>query len=147
MCKAPQHYDGVMPKKKTPPNRKLLLTSRISVFVLALALFVKNLIPMKNPSVPITPIQTYVPPALVNASYSSGSKKVDATFDNSADTVTFSGTSLGAITLPRAMSGSGARYANDDESIVFWEHQGVLTVTQNDKTIFTGKINTPTLGN
>jgi membrane-bound inhibitor of C-type lysozyme len=30
--------------------------------------------------------------------------------------------------LQRAISGSGARYANDDESIVFWEHHGEATL-------------------
>jgi membrane-bound inhibitor of C-type lysozyme len=30
--------------------------------------------------------------------------------------------------LQRAISGSGARYVNDDESIVFWEHHGEATL-------------------
>lgn len=40
--------------------------------------------------------------------------------------------------LPRAVSGSGARYAAD--GIEWWEHQGEATYAVNDKTIFAGKL-------
>lgn len=36
--------------------------------------------------------------------------------------------------LYQSVSGSGARYTNDDESVVFWEHQGTVTITIGDKT-------------
>lgn len=74
----------------------------------------------------------------VSATYSDGKSEVMANFDNDADTVTFSHPSLGAVTLPRALSGSGARYANGDETLVFWEHQGELTITKDDEVIFKG---------
>jgi heat shock protein HslJ len=37
--------------------------------------------------------------------------------------------------LDRVMSASGARYTNDDESVVFWEHQGEAMVEVNGETI------------
>ena len=46
---------------------------------------------------------------------------------------------LGTVTLPIARSASGARYANEDESLVFWEHQEEVTITKNNQQIFQGK--------
>lgn len=37
--------------------------------------------------------------------------------------------------LNRAVSGSGARYTNDDESVVFWEHAGEAMIEVNGVTI------------
>jgi len=37
--------------------------------------------------------------------------------------------------LKRAISGSGARYANNDESVVFWEHAGKARVDIDTKTV------------
>lgn len=39
--------------------------------------------------------------------------------------------------LKRAVSGSGARYTNEDASVVFWEHQGEATITINEETLVT----------
>lgn len=75
---------------------------------------------------------------LMTASYFDGSTSVDATFNNNEETVTFTLKTLGTVTLPRAVSASGARYANEDESIVFWEHQGVATITKNGTVVFRG---------
>ena len=38
--------------------------------------------------------------------------------------------SLGALYLPQAMSASGARYANADESIVFWNKGNTAFITE-----------------
>jgi len=38
--------------------------------------------------------------------------------------------------LNRVVSASGARYANDDETVVFWEHQGEAMVEVNGETIY-----------
>ena len=47
-----------------------------------------------------------------------GGKSIEATFYASSVSLTLSdGRSL---TVPQAMSGSGARYANKDETFVFW---------------------------
>jgi len=36
------------------------------------------------------------------------------------------------------ISASGARYANDDESVIFWEHQGEAIVEMNGETAYEG---------
>jgi membrane-bound inhibitor of C-type lysozyme len=38
------------------------------------------------------------------------------------------------LTLPQAMSGSGARYANADESIVFWNKGDTAFITEGSAT-------------
>jgi len=40
------------------------------------------------------------------------------------------------LDLPVAMSASGARYANSDESIVFWNTGDTAFITEGDKTTF-----------
>lgn len=49
--------------------------------------------------------------------------------------VTYSGSEY---ELPIAVSASGARYANKDESVVFWEHQREAILEVNGKTIVDG---------
>jgi heat shock protein HslJ/membrane-bound inhibitor of C-type lysozyme len=78
------------------------------------------------------------------ASYSNGESTVEVAFNQAKDTVTFTQNAGGAITLPRAISASGARYANNDESIVFWEHQGEATISVNGVETFKGQIITDT---
>lgn len=43
-----------------------------------------------------------------------------------------------ALSLPRALSASGARYAKDDESIVFWNKGDTAFVTENGTTTYAG---------
>lgn len=74
----------------------------------------------------------------VSASYTDGTTMVDAMFDTDADTVTFTHVSVGTVTLPSAVSASGARYTNEDESIVFWEHQNEATITKDGEDVFKG---------
>ena len=76
--------------------------------------------------------------SIVSASYSDGQVTIVANYDITNKTVTFTYPSLGTVTLPIAISGSGARYANEDESLVFWEHQDELTIIQNGIEIFRG---------
>ena len=38
--------------------------------------------------------------------------------------------------LPQVISGSGARYANDDESIVFWNKGNTAFITEGEKTTY-----------
>ena len=40
--------------------------------------------------------------------------------------------------LKIAVSASGARYANEDESVVFWDHQGEAMVLFNDEPTYEG---------
>lgn len=66
-------------------------------------------------------------PAQVSASYDCEGKPVAAAFDNTAQTVTLQ-IAAETLTLPSAMAGSGARYA-DDKGNEFWEHQGEAQLT------------------
>lgn len=75
-------------------------------------------------------------PEIVTASFSDDSVTVEASFNNDDGTVTFTHPAVGTVTLPRAISASGARYANEDESIVFWEHQGEVTIILNGVDVF-----------
>jgi heat shock protein HslJ len=68
-------------------------------------------------------------------------EEVAAQFSTSA--VTFTQSALGTLTLNQALSASGARYANADESIVFWNKGNEVTISQNDTLIFTGTVKTP----
>jgi len=78
-------------------------------------------------------------PKSVSASYSDGSTVLVATFNIDNDTVIFTHASVGTVTLPRALSASGARYTNEDEHIVLWEHQGEVTITEEGKVVFKGQ--------
>ncbi len=42
------------------------------------------------------------------------------------------------ITLPQTISGSGARYANADESFVFWNKGNTAFITENGTTTYSG---------
>jgi len=86
-----------------------------------------------------TPSPSNNNPEFVPASYSDNNVKVAAIFDITNDMVTFSHPAVGTTTLPLAMSASGARYANEDESIVFWEHQDELTIIKDEIIVFKGK--------
>lgn len=82
--------------------------------------------------------RTALPENVVITSYSDDSLVVEAIFNNTDETVTFSHPETGEVTLPRVVSASGARYANEDESLVFWEHQGELTITKDGEMVFQG---------
>ncbi len=74
----------------------------------------------------------------VKMSYTNGTDTVIAIYNNTNNTVTFSINNTRENTLPIAISGSGARYANEDESLVFWEHQNEITITKNGVDVFKG---------
>lgn len=67
----------------------------------------------------------------------SENKIIDATFyptdDKYVDLILDDERSL---SVPRAMSGSGARYANSDESFVFWNKGDTAFITENGTTTF-----------
>lgn len=44
------------------------------------------------------------------------------------------------LTLPQTLSGSGARYANGDESFVFWNKGDTAFIEENGKTTYNGCI-------
>lgn len=64
--------------------------------------------------------------------------RMTALFDTQAHTVTVKLPNGRTVTLPRAISGSGARYSNDRET--FWEHQGVGSFWTGERLIFQGKV-------
>lgn len=77
----------------------------------------------------------------VTAYYTDGTSIVEALFVD--DMVTFSEATLGTVTLPNVVAASGARYANEDESIVFWESEGELVILSEGEPLFQGTL-TPT---
>jgi putative hemolysin len=69
----------------------------------------------------------------------SGGKSVDATFVNGAQSSVQLKLSDGrSLTLPQAMSASGARYANKDESFVFWNKGNTAFIEESGKTTYDG---------
>lgn len=64
-------------------------------------------------------------------------KTVLATFSNNPDAVFIKLIDGRSFTLPRAISGSGARYANSDESLVFWNKGNTAFVTENGVDVYT----------
>ena len=61
-----------------------------------------------------------------------------AEFDTQAQTVTVTRPGGQRVTLPLAVSGSGARYSNGKET--FWEHHGEGSLWEGEKLIFQGKV-------
>ena len=57
-----------------------------------------------------------------------GGKSIEATFYASSVSLTLSDGRI--LTVPQAMSGSGARYANKDETFVFWNKGDTAFVTE-----------------
>lgn len=64
-------------------------------------------------------------------------KSIDATFINAkSSSVQLVFSDGRKMTLPQAMSGSGARYANKAETIVFWNKGNTAFVEENGKTTY-----------
>lgn len=63
-------------------------------------------------------------------------ERLTASFDMQAGNVTLTLPDGFTARLPRAISGSGARYA--DDRMIFWEHQGEASVWIGEKLIFKG---------
>jgi len=68
-----------------------------------------------------------------------GGKFIDAAFVNGASSAVDLKLSDGRVmTLPQTMSGSGARYANAGETIVFWNKGNTAFIEEGGKTTFDG---------
>ena len=66
-------------------------------------------------------------------------KTVTAVFTNGArSSVKLTLSDGRELSLPQVLSGSGARYANGDESFVFWNKGNTAFITENDKTTYNG---------
>lgn len=69
---------------------------------------------------------------------SSSNEKVIASYEGSGDSVTLTFANGTKLTLPVAMSGSGARFERGGHE--WWEHQGEATYTVNEQRQFVGKL-------
>jgi membrane-bound inhibitor of C-type lysozyme len=66
-----------------------------------------------------------------------GGKSIDAAFDNGPKpSVRLSLSDGRHLILPQARSGSGARYANGDESIVFWNKGDTAVIEESGRTTY-----------
>lgn len=111
-------------------NKAILVTVAAIVVVVGVYFFINR---EKEP----------IAPAPIVASYLSETddSQVQATFAD--ETVTFSHESTGQVVLPQVISASGARYANADESIIFWEKGGEATITVEGEVVFQGVVEAP----
>ena len=77
---------------------------------------------------------------MIRASFAcDAGKTVTAVFTNGAQSSVKLTLSDGReLSLPQVLSGSGARYANGDESFVFWNKGNTAFITENDKTTYNG---------
>lgn len=75
------------------------------------------------------------PAKTINAKFAcAGGKTIDATFVNTGGGSVKLALSDGrSLTLPQAMSASGARYANKDESFVFWNKGNTAFIDEGGK--------------
>lgn len=80
---------------------------------------------------------TPVPPEIRAHFACADGKSIDATFVNgTASSVTLALSDGRKLSLPQARSGSGARYANDDESLVFWNKGNTAFIEEGGKTTY-----------
>lgn len=85
------------------------------------------------------------PPKIIHASFQcQGGKSVKASFNNanggSVDLQLSDGREL---SLPQALSASGARYANADETIVFWNKGNTAFIEEMGKQSYSDCTTTP----
>lgn len=74
----------------------------------------------------------------ISASYTDGNQTVFAVFHTVGASVTFTHPAVGTVTLPVAVLGSGARFANEDESVIFLQQCTGVTITKNGEEVFRG---------
>jgi len=85
----------------------------------------------------VAPTITPTPEDKITAVYTCpNGEEITATYDNAAGNVTVLMPGGAAETLPHAMSADGARYANADESFVFWNTGNEAMVEQNGVTTY-----------
>ncbi|HLX29532.1 MAG TPA: MliC family protein [Casimicrobiaceae bacterium] len=78
--------------------------------------------------------------ATIHASFQcNGGKSIVAVFENGASSRVDLTLSDGRhLALPQALSASGARYANADESVVFWNKGNTAFIEERGRTTYTG---------
>lgn len=103
----------------------LLLLIVIAALVLVISSFTKN-----------APVDTSSDEVIATALYTDANgQEIPAEYTDGKVTINFNGE---VMTLNQVISGSGARYANDDESFVFWNKGDEATVYVNDAIVFEG---------
>lgn len=111
----------------------------LTIFVVIVIVIAHNRMPAKAPTTPEVSGEQIIN-QVVFYDQTTG-EALPATFYE--DKVTFTSTTLGTMTLPHALSADGARYANADESIVFWNKGNSVFITQNGTIIFNGSTGDP----
>ena len=120
---------------------KKILIGVVVVIIIGVGVF---LLSQNNKKVPVVekPAETIINSVTFNCAES---KNIKAVFYASKVDL---GLSDGRnMSLPQAMSASGARYANSDESFVFWNKGDTAFVTEGDKTTFNDCSLTPVVDN
>ena len=84
--------------------------------------------------------QVAAAPRTIEAKFAcAGGKSIDATFVNGPSSSVRLALSDGRkLTLPQAMSGSGARYASAGDGVVFWNKGNTAFIEENGKTTYDG---------
>ena len=78
------------------------------------------------------------PESIITVAYvSSRGERLTARFDNKAKKVILELPNGKTLTLPEAVSASGARYS--DGKMTFWEHHGTATLFKGESAVFEGK--------
>lgn len=118
-------------------NKKTIWGLVLLVVIVIVLIWTSKMKPIEEPAVNQTPETTTntEPKAFVFVDQQTKEETTASFTDNS---VTFTNAKLGTMTLPQTVSASGARYANADESIVFWNKGNDLFITQNGKIVFNG---------
>lgn len=115
---------------------KTLLTIIVLLALLAVGLVFQNIFTQRGYGVP-TAIQTEIAqPVSTYVFQCVGGKSVAAAFDLEEDNVELSLSDGRNITLPHVLSASGARYANEDDSFVFWNKGNTAFVTESGTETF-----------
>lgn len=128
-------------KKSGGKNKLLLLVGAVAVLLILGGGFyyLMNKNSTSTTSESTAPAPTAGGGQVIQAEYTcEDDKTIQATFNNhtdmSADLVLSDGTE---VALPLAPSGSGARYANEDESIVFWTQGNTAFLEENGTQTYT----------
>jgi membrane-bound inhibitor of C-type lysozyme len=130
-------------EKVTPGYSFQIITPRWwAILVIALAaglinLYVLNGLNPDNVALPEVPKQSVVSSATYKCD---GQKTIATTYYTNKVALNLSDGRK--LELPQTISGSGARYANADESFVFWNKGNTAFITENNKTTFENCIQT-----
>ena len=92
----------------------------------------------ETPSAPAGGTSTSTAPSTIHALFTcDAGETIAAVFHNGPQSSVELTLSDGRkLTLPQVLSGSGARYANGDESFVFWNKGNTAFIVENGKTTY-----------